>query len=74
MKYRFSRKPKKCPVCNSLRIANILYGLPADTNKIKEEVKEGLLVFGGCCITNDDPEWQCTKCQTTLYRKKQKKR
>jgi len=27
-------------------------------------------MLGGCCITDDDPKWQCADCQTVIYRKR----
>ena len=39
---RFKRKPKKCPNCGASRIANILYGLPALSEKLNKEL-EGFL-------------------------------
>lgn len=64
--YRY--KPRKCPVCGSNRIANILYGLPVMSPKMERELATGKLVLGGCCITDDDPEWQCADCNCPFFK------
>ena len=62
----FKTKPKKCPVCKSNNILNILYGYPDDEANIA--VSAGSLVLGGCCAELDDPDWQCADCHTPLYK------
>ena len=46
-----------CPKCNEMgKVKEILYGMPlSDYNQKK-------YVLGGCCITDNDPEIQCTEC------------
>lgn len=61
-------KPRKCPVCGSFRIAEILYGLPEFSAKLKRDLDAGRIILGGCCITNDDPKWQCADCQMAIYK------
>jgi hypothetical protein len=63
------RKPKKCPACSSHRIANILYGMPEYSTKLEKDLNSGRIILGGCCITNDDPKWQCADCQMVIYLK-----
>lgn len=62
-------KPKKCPACGSSRIAEILYGMPAFSAKLERDLNAGRIVLGGCCVTNDDPKWQCADCQMPVYKK-----
>lgn len=47
-----------CPKCNEMgKVKEILYGMPlSDYNQEK-------YVLGGCCITDNDPEIQCTACE-----------
>jgi len=66
-RHEFIRKPHKCPECSSTRIADILYGLPAWSQELDEDLKSGKLVLGGCCITEDDPKWQCADCHTSFF-------
>ena len=46
-----------CPKCNEMgKVKEILYGMPlSDYNQKK-------YVLGGCCITDNDAEIQCTAC------------
>ena len=55
--------PVKCPNCGSTNIAEILWGLPAFTEKLKERLDEGKVVLGGCCISDDDPKYECNECK-----------
>jgi len=66
--YRSLRKPRTCPNCKSKRIASIEYGMPGMTPELEQRIAEGKLVLGGCCITMDDPQWQCVDCDTQIYR------
>ena len=48
-----------CPACNSPEVKEIAYGFPgAEFDFDKFEV-------GGCCITDNDPDFKCMKCETT---------
>jgi phage FluMu protein Com len=69
MRYEYSRKPVKCPKCKSTKIAEILYGLPAYSKELQAKMDEDKIVLGGCCVSSDDPKWQCIKCKTVFYQK-----
>jgi len=46
-----------CPQCNEPgKVKRILYGMPA------QDYNHEKYVLGGCCVTDDDPEIQCTAC------------
>jgi len=62
MRHEYSRKARKCPACKSSRIANILYGMLAFSPKLEKELDAGRIMTGGCCISDDDPEWRCYDC------------
>lgn len=64
---RCRSKPKRCTACRSSRIAPILYGEPAMDPEMERQIKEGLLVIGGCCIGGDDPAWQCRTCGALVH-------
>ena len=51
-----------CPKCGGTDIAMILYGLPSDSEFLKEEVKKKKIVFGGCIISKNNPELECNDC------------
>jgi len=72
MKYRYIRKPRKCPECGSNRIARVMYGMPEYSEKMAKEIDEKRLILGGCCVTEDDPPWQCVDCDIGLYKKSDK--
>ena len=58
----------RCPECGSNNIAEILWGLPAFTDELKKCLDEGKVVLGGCCISDDDPRYQCNECMSTFGR------
>ena len=71
--YTYKRKPRKCPKCGFSPVADILYGYvqfnnEEDEEKFREEEKAGKFVLGGCCIGNNDPQWQCSRCGIELYK------
>ena len=69
MRYEFSRKPRRCPVCNEKTVASILYGEPAFSPKLAADLEEKRIVLGGCIVTDDDPKWQCTACDAPFFKK-----
>src|SRR5688572_2925018 len=51
-----------CPLCGSNNAAQIEYGLrPSNPEYFFEEDFQPR-VFGGCCVTGDDPMWRCRAC------------
>jgi hypothetical protein len=66
-RYEYLEKPAKCPECGSARIADILYGLIAVSEKLEAEIKAGRITLGGCCV--DEPIWQCADCELPICRK-----
>lgn len=51
-----------CPKCSSVKdVIPIEYGLPGD--EMMEEEKTGKIRLGGCCVTDDNPEWHCKACR-----------
>lgn len=55
----------KCPLCGSVRIARVLYGLPDESVELME-IDEGRIRLGGCVVTGDDPRWKCNDCNTRI--------
>jgi len=66
-KHRFQKKPKKCPECNSSRIATILYGYPDFNEKLENDIELGRTVLGGCCEEIGAPKWQCADCGIDIF-------
>lgn len=65
-----SEKPDECPNCGHTPVAEILWGMPAYSEQLRAEEQAGRIVFGGCCVSDDDPEWECAKCHQHIYRSK----
>jgi len=56
------RRPKTCPYCGG-DICDIICGMPVSTweeDHLKETGHKAVL--GGCCITGNDPDYQCEDC------------
>jgi len=49
------KKTPKCPKCQSENVAAIEFGFPSP--EMIEGADKGDIVLGGCCVTEDDPEW-----------------
>ena len=67
----YKLKPKECPKCGFKLLSNILYGLPHFGDELLEDIKSGKISLGGCCISDLDPAWRCTKCKATFYREEE---
>ena len=50
-------KPDKCPRCGA-PVYEILYGLPVMSEEEYFETYHEHVIYGGCCISEDDPEWR----------------
>lgn len=61
-------KPTFCPTCGKTPIAEIAYGLLTKIDV--KDINEGSIVLGGCCITDDSPQWHCTHCGQDIQRTK----
>lgn len=57
-----SEKQRTCPKCSSHDVARIFWGHPMESECFFKKVKEKEIVLGGCIVTDDDPEWECTVC------------
>ena len=44
-----------------------MYGKLSHRPQLMEKVRAGEKVFGGCCITGDDPSWECLDCNAKIY-------
>jgi|GEM_PF-501286 hypothetical protein len=64
-----SRKSRKCPSCGHSPLASILYGYVGFDDGLQKKLEEGRIVLGGCCVSDDDPRWECTNCGLKIYKK-----
>lgn len=62
------RKPRRCPKCKHYPLASILYGMPVFDAELERKIEEGRIAIGGCCVSDEDPVWLCTKCGLEIYR------
>ena len=44
-------------------IARYQYCMPVMDPEMERDLDNGKVVLGGCCVTDDDPEWQCNECE-----------
>ncbi len=58
------RKPQTCPSCGGQSIATIIYGYVAVDEDLERDLEAGKFTLGGCCITDNDPSWECNACGT----------
>jgi primosomal protein N' len=68
MRYSTESKPKKCPHCGSSKICEILWGMPVYSEQLQSDLAEKKIVLGGCCVSDEDPTWQCVACETNIYK------
>ncbi|HQR67050.1 MAG TPA: hypothetical protein PLB02_06625 [Thermoanaerobaculia bacterium] len=56
------RKRPPCPKCGSPDVAEIVYGLVQPDERMNAAARRGEITYGGCCVSDDDPEWHCNAC------------
>ena len=57
------RPMKKCPVCESTKgVRSYLYGM------LMEEPDRAKFVVGGCCMSDDMPDYKCINCEIDFYK------
>ncbi len=61
---REAPKPPPCPSCGGQSIATIIYGYVILDDDLNRALKSGRYSLGGCCVTNNDPTWECSGCGT----------
>jgi ribosomal protein L37AE/L43A len=65
-RYESIEKPEKCPKCGA-PVYRILYGLPVMSEEEYFNTYHEHVIYGGCCISKDDPEWACSQCGAEIY-------
>lgn len=65
-RYESIEMPDKCPKCGA-PVYRILYGLPVMSEEEYFKTYHEHVVYGGCCVSEDDPEWACSKCGAEIY-------
>lgn len=59
---RYGAEMIRCPKCGSQKIAPILYGMPAYDEEMERQLNEQELYLGGCCVSDNDPQFHCFGC------------
>jgi len=57
-----SKKNPPCPSCGSKNACHIFWGYPANMEQYLEAIAKKEIAAGGCCISDNDPKWECIKC------------
>ena len=57
-----NEKNPACPECKSNKVSWIFWGYPGDMDWYLKAIDDKEIVPGGCCISDDDPEWECNEC------------
>ncbi len=63
LKNRYEEKPSNCPICNSTRIADIVYGIFTPNEELETKIQSGERIVGGCRFDEDSPRWCCLDCK-----------
>jgi len=51
-----------CPECKSKNVAWIQWGFVEITESLERELDQGKITLGGCCVSDNDPKWECNDC------------
>jgi len=54
-----------CPKCHSKNTCPIFWGYPGDIEWYLDAVAKKKIAPGGCCISENDPMWECNDCSNT---------
>lgn len=57
-----SRLAEACPRCGSRKTARILYGEPAPSPTLDDDIAAGHVVLGGCVVDEHPPQYRCGTC------------
>ena len=63
MKKRKAKKGAQSRICSKCKSGDampIAYGYPGP--EAVEAADQGMIILGGCVISDDDPHWQCPAC------------
>jgi hypothetical protein len=52
----------ECPECKSSSVALIFWGYPADMEWYLKACDTKEITPGGCCVSDNDPKWECNDC------------
>ena len=61
-----SYKKKQCPNCGSEKVILITYGYIDDLPQIIQQIEDGEIETGGCCVDDNSPKWKCRECEESF--------
>jgi predicted Zn-ribbon and HTH transcriptional regulator len=68
-KIQAKRKPRRCPVCKSERVASILYGMPLMNDELVHKIEAGKIALGGCSVAViGAAPWVCSDCGVEIFK------
>lgn len=56
----------KCPYCGKGKISKLIYGSPAMTDELMEEINAGKAKLAGCVVDGDFSRYYCNWCKKTF--------
>jgi hypothetical protein len=56
------RPPVVRPRCRSMDVAVYLWGEPAFSDELEQDIGAGRVVIGGCVVSEEDPIHRCRAC------------
>jgi len=57
------KKNPDCPSCGSKNTCIIFWGYPSDMEWYLDAVAKKEIAPGGCTISDNDPNWECSDCK-----------
>ncbi len=54
---------RKCPKCGSSKVILITYGYIDESPEVMQQIEDGEIETGGCCVSDESPKWKCSECE-----------
>ena len=55
-------KKRQCPNCESQKVIPIIYGYIDGSPQVTQQIEDGKIETGGCCVSDESPKWKCQDC------------
>lgn len=67
-RYWVEGRPEACPACGTAPVAEVVLGLvDLEAPAWREAERRGEVVWWGCLVSGEEPDWVCTACGARLY-------
>ena len=57
------QKKRQCPKCHSEKVIPIVYGDIDGSPHVMQQIENGEIETGGCCVSDESPKWKCSECE-----------